>query len=71
MKNRKLVSKRKDFELLELTRTQTQRNHRERPPKQQIHQRHNKGGLVFLAFVIDASAARSLAGSLQRTCVPT
>ena len=42
-KNRKLVSKHNDLELLELTRTQTQRNHRERPPKQQIHQRHEQG----------------------------
>ena len=42
-KNRELVSKHDDLELLELTRTQTQRRHRERTPKQQIHERHEQG----------------------------
>ena len=41
-KNRKLVSQRHDLELLEFTRTQTQRRHRERPPKQQVHERHHQ-----------------------------
>jgi transposase InsO family protein len=41
-KNHKLMSKYNDLELLELTRTQTQRRHRERTPKQQIHQRHDQ-----------------------------
>ncbi len=40
-KNRQLVSKHHDLKLLELTRPRTQRRHRERPPKQQVHQRHN------------------------------
>ena len=38
-KNRELVSKHDDLELLELTRTETQRRHRERTPKEQIHKR--------------------------------
>ena len=42
-KNRKLMSEHDDLELLELTRTQTQRRHREDAPKQQIHQRHEQG----------------------------
>ncbi len=42
-KNRQLVAEHDDLELLELTRTQTQGRHRERPPKQQIHQRHQQG----------------------------
>ena len=41
--DRTLVSKHDDLELLELTRTQTQRRHRRRTPKQQIHQRHDQG----------------------------
>ncbi|MCA1681288.1 MAG: hypothetical protein LC777_21260, partial [Actinobacteria bacterium] len=41
-KNRQLVSKHHDLKLLELTRTRTQRRHRERPAKQQIHQRHQQ-----------------------------
>jgi hypothetical protein len=42
-KNRKLMSEHDDLELLELTRTQTQRRYREDAPKQQIHQRHEQG----------------------------
>jgi hypothetical protein len=38
-KNRQLVSEHHDLKLLELTRAQPQRRHRERTPKQQIHQR--------------------------------
>jgi hypothetical protein len=38
-KNRELVSEHDDLELLELTRTETQRRHRERTPKEQIHKR--------------------------------
>jgi hypothetical protein len=38
-KNRELVSKHDDLELLELTRPETQRRHRERTPKEQIHKR--------------------------------
>jgi hypothetical protein len=41
-KNRKLVPEHHDLELLELTRAQTQRRHRKRTPKQQIHQRHKQ-----------------------------
>jgi hypothetical protein len=41
-KNRKLVSQHHDLELLEFTRTQTQRRHGERPPKQQVHERHHQ-----------------------------
>ena len=41
-KNRELVSKHDDLELLELTRTETQRRHRERTPKVQIHKRDSK-----------------------------
>ena len=41
-KNHKLMSKHNDLELLELARTQTQRRHRERTPKQQIHQRNEQ-----------------------------
>src|SRR5712692_9268606 len=39
-KNRKLESEHDDLELLEFTRPQTQRHHREPTPKQQIDQRH-------------------------------
>jgi hypothetical protein len=42
-KNRKLMSEHDDLELLEITRTQTQRGHREDAPKQQIRQRHEQG----------------------------
>src|SRR5207244_11517159 len=42
-KNRKLMSEHDDLEFLEITRTQTQRRHREDAPKQQIHQRHEQG----------------------------
>jgi hypothetical protein len=42
-KNRKLMSEHDDLELLEITRTQTQRRHREDAPKQQIRQRHEQG----------------------------
>ena len=42
-KNRQLVAQYHDLELLELARTHTQRSHRERTPKQQIHQRHEQG----------------------------
>jgi len=38
-KNRELVSEHDDLELLELTRTETQRRDRERTPKEQIHKR--------------------------------
>jgi len=41
-KNRKLVSEHDDLELLEFTRPQTQRHHREPTPKQQIDQRHKQ-----------------------------
>jgi len=42
-KDRKLMSEHDDHELLEITRTQTQRRHREDAPKQQIRQRHEQG----------------------------
>jgi len=42
-KNRQLMAEYHDLELLELARTHTQRSHRERTPKQQIHQRHEQG----------------------------
>jgi hypothetical protein len=42
-KNRQLVPKHDDLELLELTRTKAKRRHRERTSKQQIHQRYQQG----------------------------
>ena len=44
-KNRKLMSKHNDLELLELTRTQTQRSHRERTPNNRYTSDTNKGRL--------------------------
>jgi hypothetical protein len=41
-KNRELVTKHHDLELLELARSETQRNHRERTPKEQVQQRYDQ-----------------------------
>jgi hypothetical protein len=41
-KNRQLVSKHHDLELLELARAQPQRRHREPTPEQQVQQRHDQ-----------------------------
>src|SRR5439155_2442273 len=65
--NRQLVTEHDDLKLLELTRTQPQRRHRERTPKQQIHQRdqHEAPSTKIANEKRDSTARRS---GQQRAC---